>query len=581
MINKIISVIMSFIISATGFLYTSLNDIVDSVSEAVFGIPYTVESIKSEFFNEIGDSDVVSVDADRGFVEDMVAVFIDGNLSFSQKLSLFANCGGFLVGWCAPADLYVLRYLPMSYNEVMRKCEALESNEGIVFAMPVSTYKTEFNAVPDDPFDEAESSFAWDELNPKGSNWWLEAIQARQAWDYSDCFSKINIGIVDSGFDLDHPELAGKISFPNSKQANRNYPDYHGCHVAGIIGANGNNGVGISGICQNSNLICVDWSPELIQIWHTELAILFGFSALVKAGAKVINFSLGISPSRTSNSKNSLSDIFGPLALSLMMSSLLSKGYDFVAVQAAGNGDYYGDPMNADYNGHFAALDESNIFTGFYGISKSDILDRIIVVASADNRGRGEYIQSDFSNVGSVVSLAAPGGNVYSCSVDGSYEYLSGTSMAAPVVTGVASLVWSVNPSFSGAEVKAIVCNSTEATAKINTETDYFNDVDLMDYPMVNAKLAVEQAIRKTNAAVGTVSGKVVGDAENIIFNGVSHTLFSDGSYSFVASEGSGIAEVLDAQGNQIGAFDIAVAAGTETQISDYVIQGSSEEPII
>ncbi len=582
MISKILSVIVSFAITVTGFAYNSLNNIIDAASEIIFGVPYTVEAIKSDFFEDIKDADVVNVDGESGYVKDLLAVFVDENMSFSEKLSFFNTCGGILVGWCAPADLYVIRYFPMTYEQVVSKCETLEEKSGVALAIPVSTYKTQSNLTPNDGFDADEISFDWDELNPAGSNWWLEAVQARQAWDYSDYFSNINIGIVDSGFETDHPELAGRISFPGDKYANRNRADFHGTHVAGVIGASKNNGVGIAGICDNSKLICVDWEPELLQIWHTELAILFGFSAVVKAGAKVVNFSLGVSASRTSDSRGIADSVFTPAAFSLMMASLLSKGYDFVAVQSAGNGDFYGDPMNADYNGHFCAITESNVFTGFTGISARELLDRIIVVAGADNNGYGTYTQAEYTNVGSAVDIAAPGTDIYSSTVFGDYEYLTGTSMSAPIVTGVASLVWSVNPDFKGTDIKEIVCTSTEAVAAVNTAMDYYYNVDLLDYPMVNAKLAVEEAIKRTDSSVGTVSGRVVGgNAAEVEFGGVSHTLFSDGSYKFVAKEGSGTAKVLDVNGSEIGSFDIAVAAGTHAQISDYVIQGSEEEPVI
>lgn len=582
MISKIISVIISFAITVTGFAYNSLSSVIDSISEMLFGIPYTVDAIKSDFFEDIKDADVIKVDGETGYVKDLLAVFVNDDMSFSEKLSLFNTCGGVLAGWCAPADLYVIRYAPMNYNQVISKCEALEKKSGVALAIPVSTYKTQSNLTPNDSFDADEISFEWDELNPAGSNWWLEAVQARQAWDYSDFFNNINIGIVDSGFETDHPELAGRISFPSDKYAGRNRSDFHGTHVAGIIGANKNNGIGIAGICDNSKLICVDWQPDILQIWHTELAILFGFSAVVKAGAKVVNFSLGVSPSRTSDSLGIMDSVFTPAAFSLMMASLLSKGYDFVAVQSAGNGDMFGDPMNADYNGHFCAINENNAFTGFTGVSVRELLNRIIIVAGADNCGNGAYMQSAYTNVGDTVDIAAPGTDIYSSTVFGDYEYLTGTSMSAPIVTGIASLVWSVNPAFTGADVKNIVCSSTESVAAVNTELDYFYDVDLLDYPMVNAKLAVEEAIKRTDTSVGTVSGRVVDEnAVEIELGGVSHTLFSDGSYKFVAKEGNGIAKVLDINGTEIGSFDVSVIAGTHTQINDYVTDGSENEPII
>lgn len=577
MFVKFISVVMSVVMTVSSFVFSSVSNIADAISEMLFGIPYTQEAIDSDFFSDIDASDIVLIDENSGFIRDKIIVFIDSQAEFSDKIDFFANCEGILAGWCTPSDIYVISYPAMSYEQVLSKCQKLSENEIVELSIPVMTFKNETNATPNDVFDTSEE-LVWDEIKPGGSNWHLEAIDARQAWDYSKYFSNINIGIVDAGFETEHPDLSGKINFPDSKQEKRNVATSHGSHVAGIIGANQNNAVGISGICNNSKLICIDWQPDFLQFWSTDIAIFFGFSTLVKAGAKVVNFSLGTSGSKTDNNSSFMERVIVTAATSYMMASLLSKGYDFIAVQSAGNGDMFGDPIDAINNGRFCALTEDNIFTGSKKVPSSEILDRIIVVGSADNNGDGTYRQSEFSNVGSQVSIAAPGGNIYSCSLDNGYEYMSGTSMAAPIVTGVASLVWSVNPSFTGADVKDIVCSSTDSVASINNDAFYYYDVELADYPMVNAKLAVEEAIRRTHSSVGTVSGKITGDnAETICFNGVSHTLFSDGTYSFVADAGSAVAEIYDKDGNLLGSFDLTVTAGETTLAEEFIIGNMAE----
>lgn len=573
-LSKFISLLLSFVMSVSGFFTTTFSNIVDTLSEMFFGLPYTVEAVKSDFFGELTDSDVVEINGDRGYIKNKIAVFVDDELSFSKKVDLFANCGGILVGWCTPSDLYVISYPSMSYEQITSKCEELNKKEGVELSVPVMAYKTELNYTPEDDFGSNEDfPIIWDETLPDGNNWWLEAIDARQAWDYSEHFYKMNIGLIDSGFDTDHPELSGKISFPDDKQKNRNIADMHGTHVAGIISAN-HNGEGITGVCDNANLICIDWTPDGLQLWSTDLAIFFGLSTLVKAGAKVVNFSLGTSASKASNSSGLFERFFETAATSYMMASLLSKGYDFVVVQSAGNGDMFGDPINAVNNGHFCALTEDNIFVGSNNVSKSDILNRIIIVASVSNNRDGTYTQSDFTNVGYNVSVAAPGEDIYSCSVDGTYETLSGTSMSAPIVTGVASLVWSVNPSFSGEQVKDIVCTSYDSVAQIYTASDYYYDnLEFMEYPVVNAKLAVEEAIRRTDSSVGTVSGRIIGSADTILLDDFSHTVYSDGTYSFVAAEGSYTAEIFDKYGNSIGTFDVTVTAGQTVVVNDYNVE--------
>lgn len=573
MLNKIISVIMSYVISVTGLAYSSFNGMIDSLSEMLFGMPYSAEAIKADFFGGITEDDIETVDGENGYINNKITVFISREASFRERLAFINASGGRLVGWSTPADLYVLEYGEMSYDSITAKCEKLLLNDAVELAIPVTVFKYSPDKTPSDDFEYSDVYGEWDEISPDGRNWWLEAIDARQAWDYSEYFSKINIGIVDSGFNIDHPDLDGKISFPSDKYAGRNYQDSHGSHVAGIIGAY-HNDLGIAGICDNSNLICVDWLPDLLQFWISDLAIYFGFSSVVEAGAKVVNLSLGSSSSKYENDSSLFEKIITPMAYSYMMGSLLSKGYDFIAVQSAGNGDGDGNPIDAKNNGCFTTINSSNIFTGSYKVSADEILNRIIVVAAAENKGNGRYVQSYYSNTGSLIAVAAPGDDIYSCSIDGGYEYMSGTSMSAPVVTAVASLVWSVNPGFSGPEVKEIVCTSTDSIAEINTSVPYiYEDLELMDYPMVNAKLAVEEALRRTDSSTGTVSGKINGDAAEIVFDGVSHTVFSDGTYSFVAEEGSGKADVYGRSGNKLGSFDMTVTAGEFTDAGEFTVE--------
>lgn len=570
MLVKFISVLMSMVISVTSFAVSSLSNFIDTAAQMLFGVPYTSEAVEADFFNEINDEDITEMDDASGFVKDKIAVFLDEDMTFSQKVDFFAACKGILVGWCTPADLYVLRYPSMTYEKVMDECAALDAKDGVALAMPVFAEKTRDNETPNDDFGFEFSDVEWNELSPNGRNWWLEAIDARQAWDYSEYFSTVNTGVVDSGFQLNHPELEGKITFPNEKQAKRNKAGTHGTHVAGIIAAEKNNNLGISGICSNSQLICVDWSPDGLQLWNTSLAIIFGFSAVVKAGAKAVNFSLGISSGIIGSRAPWANRVIGVKAITLTMASLLNKGYDFVVVQSAGNGNSFGIPIDSINNGHFSSVKESNIYTGSANIAKSEILERIIVVAAAKNDGDGTFTQADYTNVGPYVSIAAPGDEIYSCDIGSEYCYLSGTSMSAPVVTAVASLVWSVNPAFSGKEVKEIVCTSTDKVAQVNKSIAYLDGLETMDYPMVNAKLAVEEAIKRTVSTVGTLEG--VAENEGAVtaeFGGKTYTVLSDGSFSFVAPEGEGTLNILDANGNVLSSIETAIVAGETTNVNE------------
>ncbi len=573
MLSKLIAVLMSIIMSVTGTAATPLGSVLDTVFELICGIPFTSSAVSDDFLSEFEQSDIGFIDEESGYIKDTLAVFLDGDLGFFDRLGILEECGGVVIGWCAPVELYVIRTSKMSHEQALAASEKLGAIEGVAVAMPLYLSKTQEQTTPDDPFDYEieddtmffENPLEWNEINPDGRNWWLEAIDARQAWDYEGYFQRVNLGVLDSGFDLEHPELEGKISFPNEKRERRNRPSDHGCHVAGIIAAERNNATGISGICDNANLICVDWNPDLFQFWFTEIAIYYGFVEAVQAGAKVVNLSLGISASLSGGRASFYDRAIKPRAMSHMMASLLDKGYDFLVVQSAGNGNEWNEPIDSTNNGHFCSITENTVYTGKYNIPKEEILGRIIVVSAAMNSYNGEFMQASYSNVGAGVDISAPGSLIFSCGdpAINDYTYKSGTSMSAPCVTGVAGLVWSVNPDFTGIEVKEIVVSSTDKVAKINDFTEYLYDVELMEYPMLNAKLAVEEAIRRTDETVGTVSGVITAeDAATVEFGGTQYTVLPDGSFSFVASAGSGTATVRNSAGEAIGDFEISFAAG-------------------
>lgn len=454
------------------------------------------------FLDEIDDGDIGVVGESAGYVKNTVLIFFDEDAGFFQRLDALRESGGITVGSMPDMELCVVQTAPTNLDGLMALCDKLNSHGAVAMAAISPAHRLENQYTPDDPFTDYDwYEEHWNESSPYGNNWWLEAIDARSAWGYDSLYEHMDIGVVDGGFDTAHDELDGKIVFPNSKEASRNRPNSHGTHVAGIIVAECDNGIGVSGICQNSTLVCVDWTPSDGQLWIPDLAVLYGFTKVVKAGARVVNFSVGISSSIGENSKRfpSIVNNFDALIYSYAMGSLISKGYDFLVVQSAGNGNDGGYAVNASQNGLFCSFKEGNVFLPFAGVSKEDLLDRVIVVGSAAVDGQ-KYVQSSSSNVGDVVDICAPGVMVYSCTTENEYTTKSGTSMAAPVVTGVASLVWAVNPDLTASEVKTIVCENTADTVEPSPER-YFEDIGYRAYPMVNAKLAVEKAILQKGGA--------------------------------------------------------------------------------
>lgn len=492
MLTKIISFVMAVVTSLVGIGSSAFAAGVNGV----FSSALSLVTERSSFLEDITDKDVSQFDENSGYIKDMLLVFFEEDASFFDKLSALRKTGGAVIGSMPEAQLCVVRTSGLNYEKLTALCEEIMLDDAVALASVCPASRIADQYTPNDPFTDYDwYTEYWNEAEPSGNNWWLEATQTRAAWGYDSYFEDIDIGVVDGGFNELHEELEGKISFPSASEARRNNRSYHGTHVAGIIAAKADNGIGISGICQNSELICVDWSPSGSQLWIGDVAIFFGFGKVVKSGAKVLNFSLGASGSLGANQRSwgSFVQNLDALLYSCYMSALLNSGYDFVVVQSAGNGNSEGRAIDASANGCFCAITEKNTFIPYAKIKPRDLLDRIIIVGSARVEN-GSYIQSDSSNVGDTVDICAPGVDVYSCSTEG-YMSLSGTSMAAPVVTGIASLVWSVDSSLSGADVKRIVCSNTCDTVAPAPEY-YFDSLNTRAYPMVNAKLAVEAALK-------------------------------------------------------------------------------------
>ncbi len=476
--NKIISIILSLITALSGLFMVPIQE-----------IPSYIDKLEEESIYQITEN--------AGFIKDTILVIFEEDASVFEKLSVIAKADGICTGKIPDFNMYIIRTKLDSLEEADKLCRNLTSIDSVLLASVCPAKKLEEQYTPDDPFNDKNGYWSsdWDNENPDGNNWHIEAIEGRGAWGYNSLFTHISLGVIDGGFDTDHEELSGKITFPSKREERRNRPNHHGTHVAGIIAAEQDNGVGISGICPDSTLICTDWSPSDGQLWIGDLEILNGFKKVAKAGAKVINFSVGSSGSIDGDSYKypSIVTNFDALLYSYAMGNLLSKGYDFVVVQSAGNGNEEGYAVEADQNGIFSCITEKNAFLPFKNIEAKDLLDRIIIVGSAELSDSG-YVQASSSNVGDRVDICAPGSDIFSCTKNDTYLRKSGTSMAAPVVTAVAGLVWSANRNLTGAEVKNIIC-VYNCDIVLPSEERHFDFLGYQTYPMVNAKMAVEAAL--------------------------------------------------------------------------------------
>lgn len=488
--QKILSLILSLII-----LFSS------SVMGLVSG-----EITPKDFFEEVRTEFIEKISDGVGISNRVFSVFFDEGVSYFAAKKTVKEIGGTIVGYNSFLNEYKV-LTDKRIDDLEQFCSQLQENDGIIYASAQIVFSSDslieknYDYVPDDPWI---GDNVWDEDNPAGYNWHLESVQALSAWQYKERMSTVQLGVVDSGVDAGHEDLEGKIVFPNRYFEYTNKPNSHGTHVCGIISANADNGVGICGVCPDSVLHYVDWEAEFdspSQMWFDVERIYTGVYYCIKDGAKAVNLSLG------SDMRGVLTrypkivvDFVGGFS-SAFMSVLLKHGYDFVICQAAGNGNDYGHAINAENNLNFCSVNENNCVSELFGIAKPEVLDRIIIVGSAAWNGE-YYYQPQYSNVGDRVDICAPGNGVLSTDIKDNdyYSFMSGTSMATPVVTGICGLVWSINPSFTGAQVKHIVCSQETAGPVVRATTaQEFDSVNYTDKRLVNAKLCVEKAIEITD----------------------------------------------------------------------------------
>ncbi|MGC9521466.1 MAG: S8 family serine peptidase [Anaerolineae bacterium] len=300
---------------------------------------------------------------------------------------------------------------------------ALSEHPAVRYAEPNYIYSA--FAAPNDP------GFA--------SQWAFLKIRAPQAWDIGMGSSTLTIAIIDTGIDSNHPDLASKVvsgyDFIDGDNAALDL-NGHGTHVAGIAAAATNNGVGVVGMA---------WGTKIMPLRVLD-AKGDGNSADVAAavdwarmnGAKIINLSLG-----GSERSETLQDAINR-----------AHNAGLLVVAAMGNG-----PTSTPY---YPAA-----YTNVMAVAATDI-----------NDGKAPY-----SNTGAHCDIAAPGGalfgchssyGIYStlpiyevyltnpasgltCTYYREYDYMQGTSQAAPFVSGLAALLWSLDPSLTPDEVQTTI----------------------------------------------------------------------------------------------------------------------------
>ncbi len=390
---------------------------------------------------------------------------------------------------------------------VERAIAAIARRPGVVFAEP--NWKITTTAVSNDPFYTTNSRlwgmYGDDQPTATGPSGTTNQFgsQAEKAWAAGFTGSQtVYVGVLDEGIDINHPDLRANIwvnpfetvgdGIDNDRNGyvddvhgwdfyNRDNSVYdggtgdrHGTHVAGTIGGVGGNGIGVAGVSWNVTMIPLKFlGPNGGYTSDAIKALDYLTDLKVRHGLNVVA------------SNNS----WGGGGYSSALHSAIIRGANagILFVAAAGNAGVNTD-VSANYPSNYSTLQGTST-------TRAASYEAVISVAALTSSGG----LASFSNYGAnTVHIAAPGVSINSTLPGNSYGAFSGTSMAAPHVTGAIALYASAHPNASAAEVRQAILSSARPTASLAGKTVTGGRLDVA--AALNIVPAVEIAI--TGASV-------------------------------------------------------------------------------
>ena len=387
--------------------------------------------------------------------------------------------------------VYIITLPDKTRDSVLNAINLLRSNPYVAYAEP--SYKSQFGFnEPNDPLYPSQPHF--------------NILQAPLAWGFTTGSHSVKVGVIDSGVDYTHPDLIDNLdmSLAHNTLTNSNsdmedtYP--HGTMVAGVLGAVGNNGIGVSGVNWDVTIVPI----KAANIWGepTQPLLTLAVEHATYLDLPITNMSAHV-----------------PTA--------------YVFYEAVSN-----------YNGLFVTIagnrPQGGISIENYPMYKELVeLGNVIFVAASESGGALRYD----SNYGlTIVALSAPGTDIRSTQINHTYAFAGMTSLAAPQVAGAAALILSIRPEFTPQDLKCAILNSVDTHP------------GLAGYVTTGGRLNL-------NKTIATVASKLPTTISDLSYNGESYS-FTNINFYDVDSFWSG--KTVYAVINKYNGSDlIATARGT------------------
>ena len=345
-------------------------------------------------------------------------------------------------------------------NTLRRVQIRVPENERIQIKQSIKENFSKYNLLVWDETIFESASFNDPGLNNSNINYYFKSINMDKAWEITTGKKDIVIAVIDDGFDLNHEELNKNIVKPyNVLSQNDNvYGNEkldHGTHVAGLAISKNNNNKGVCGIAPDCSFMPIQIGHNNSRGFSTS-SIIDGILYAINNGADVINLSIhtiyGEEAKYISENmlKESLKDISRDDEFFFQELFEIANDSNITIVFCAGN---------------------CEVLVGLDAMKRDST---IISVSAIDKYNK----RASFTNFGKQSTISAPGVEIYSCKPGGKYAFADGTSMSAPIISGVVGLIKSVNPDLTNKEIIKIL----QKTGK---------KVDLSIGPLVQADKAL------------------------------------------------------------------------------------------